>query len=61
MGEEEVGETTAGDGEGVCEEDRHMSGVHEEAHEDEVAEQRDEAVGEVEAKELCECLAGAAL
>ena len=53
--EEEVGEAAAGDGECVGEEDGHVDGADEEAHEGEVAEERDEAVGEMEAEELRGC------
>ena len=60
MSKEEVGEAAAGDGERVGDEDGQMGGVDEEAHEREVAEERDEAVGEMEAEELGECFAGAA-
>ena len=55
--EEEVGEATGGDGECVGEEDRHVDGVDEEVHEREVAEERDETVGEMEAQECARCRA----
>ena len=59
--EEEVGEATCGDGDGVRENDGHVGGVDEDVHEREVAEQRDEAVGEMEAEELCERVASGVL
>ena len=55
MREEEVGETAAGDGECVGDEDGHVGGVDEESHEEEVAEEREEAVGEMEAEECAGC------
>ena len=55
MRDEEVGETAAGDGEDVCEKNRHVRGADEEAHEGEVADVRDEAVGEMEAEECARC------
>lgn len=58
--EEEVGEATAGDGECVRQEDGQVCGADEEAHEREVSEKRDEAVGEMEAEELFECFARSA-
>ena len=61
VSEEEVGETAAGDGERVREDDRCVKGVYEHAHENEVAEKRDETVGEMEAEELYERLVGVAL
>jgi hypothetical protein len=59
--DEKVGEATGGDGECVGEKDRHAERVDEESHEEEIAEERDEAVGEMEAQELCERFARAAL
>ena len=59
--EEEVGESAAGNRECVRQEDWQVGGVDEEAHEEKIAEERDEAVGEMEAEELCECFAGALL
>ena len=61
MREEEVGEATCGDGDGVRENDGHVGGVDEDVHEREVAEQRDDAVGEMEAEELCERVASGVL
>ena len=49
--EEEVGEAAAGDGECVGEEDRQVGRADEGAHKGEVAEERDKAVGEMEAEE----------
>ena len=57
MREEEVGEAAAGDGECVGKEDGYVGRADEESHEDEVAEERDEAVGEMEALELWERVA----
>ena len=58
--EEKVGEAAAGDGKRVGEEDGRTGAIDEESHEDEVAEERDEAVGKMEAEELSEWFAGRA-
>ena len=55
VGEEKVGETAAGDAECVGEEDGNVGGADEGTHEREVAEERDEAVGEMEAEECAGC------
>ena len=55
VGYEEIGETAAGDAECVGEEDGNVGGADEGTHEREVAEERDEAVGEMEAEECAGC------
>src|SRR6185312_2565164 len=51
VGEQKVGEAAAGDGERVGEEDGQVSRTDEDMHEGDVAKERDESVGEMEAEE----------
>ena len=51
MGEKKVGDAATGYGERVRDENGRVESMDEEAHEDEISEERDEAVGEMEAEE----------